>query len=199
VDPGHGKPPAYPPTRTPDGPSRATGLAITALVVAVTLLVGAVLVAAQRPGDGLPPDARGVAAPGFVLPTLGGGELALDAVTDGPVVLTFWASWCTTCKADVPKLQRAVDEWHDHGVRVIGVVIDDTVTAATAAAEEAAMRYPSVFDGDGEVKAAYGIVGTPETFLLAPGGEVVDRWIGPLPAYELDLRLAALTTGASGS
>jgi cytochrome c biogenesis protein CcmG, thiol:disulfide interchange protein DsbE len=191
--------PAAPPGTAADGPSRAAGRAITAVVVVVVLLLGAVLAAAQRSGEGLPPDARGAAAPTFVLPTLGGDELALESVTDGPVVLTFWASWCTTCKADVPKLQRAVDEWHEHGVRVIGVVIDDTVAAATAAAEEAAMRYPSVFDADGEVKAAYGIVGTPETFLLAPGGEVVDRWIGPLPAYELDLRLAALTTGTSGS
>jgi cytochrome c biogenesis protein CcmG, thiol:disulfide interchange protein DsbE len=191
--------PAAPPGTAVDGPSRAAGRAITAVVVVVVLLLGAVLAVAQRSGEGLPPDARGAAAPAFVLPTLGGDELALESVTDGPVVLTFWASWCTTCKADVPKLQRAVDEWHEHGVRVIGVVIDDTVAAATAAAEEAAMRYPSVFDADGEVKAAYGIVGTPETFLLAPGGEVVDRWIGPLPAYELDLRLAALTTGTSGS
>jgi cytochrome c biogenesis protein CcmG, thiol:disulfide interchange protein DsbE len=180
-------------------PTRAVGLAITAVVVLVILLVGAVLGAAQRPGDGLPVDARGASAPPFVLPTLGGDELALEALADGPVVLTFWASWCTTCKADVPKLQRTVDTWGDEGVRVVGVVIDDTLAAARAAADEAAMRYPSVFDADGDVKVAYGVVGTPETFLLAPGGQVVDRWIGPLPAYELDLRLAALTEGASAT
>jgi cytochrome c biogenesis protein CcmG, thiol:disulfide interchange protein DsbE len=178
-------------------PSRAAGIAITSVVVLVVLLVGAVLVAAQRPGDGLPADARGATAPPFVLPTLGGDELALEALADGPVVLTFWASWCTTCKADVPKLQRTVDTWGDEGVTVVGVVIDDTLVAARAAADQAAMRYPSVFDADGDVKAAYGVVGTPETFLLAPGGQVVDRWIGPLPAYELDLRLAALTDGST--
>jgi cytochrome c biogenesis protein CcmG, thiol:disulfide interchange protein DsbE len=192
---------ASPPTGAPEDrpPTRVVGIAITSVVVLALLLVGAVLGAAQRPGDGLPADARGAAAPPFDLPTLGGGELALEALTDGPVVLTFWASWCTTCKADVPKLQRTVETWSEHGVRVVGVVIDDTEAAATAAAEDAAMRYPSVLDVDGDVKAAYGVVGTPETFLLAPGGEVVDRWIGPLPAYELDLRLTALTRDTSGS
>jgi cytochrome c biogenesis protein CcmG, thiol:disulfide interchange protein DsbE len=54
------------------------------------------------------------------------------------------------------------------------------------------LRFPSVFDADGTVRDAYGVLGTPETFLLGADGRVVARWIGPLPAHEVDLRLAAL-------
>jgi cytochrome c biogenesis protein CcmG, thiol:disulfide interchange protein DsbE len=178
------------------GVARGVGVAVAAVVVLVTLLLGAVLVAAQRPGDALPRDPVGATAPTFELPTLDGGEIALDELQGAPVVLAFWASWCTTCKGDVPKLQRAVDDWGPRGVTVLGVVMEDTLPAARAAADEAGLRYRSVFDGDGATPTAYGVVATPETFLLDAEGRVAARWIGPLPDHELDLRLAALTDPA---
>jgi cytochrome c biogenesis protein CcmG, thiol:disulfide interchange protein DsbE len=177
--------------------SRAAGLAVTSIIVLVTLLLGAVLLEAQRPGDGLPPDPIGAEAPTFALSTLDGDVLALDELRGAPVVLAFWASWCTTCKADVPKLQQVVDDWGPQGVRVVGVVIEDALPAARAAAIRSQLRYPSVFDADGTTRDAFGVLGTPETFLLDGEGRVSARWIGPLPAHELDLRLAALG-GAAG-
>jgi cytochrome c biogenesis protein CcmG, thiol:disulfide interchange protein DsbE len=168
-------------------------MVVASAILLVTLLLGAVLVEAQRPGVGLPSDPVGAAAPVFTLPTLSGGELALEDLQGQPVVLTFWASWCTTCKADVPKLQRVVDDWSSRGVAVVGVVIEDSRSAATAAAQEAGLRYPSVYDGDGATRDAYGVLGTPETFLLDADGVVAARWVGPLPEHELDLQLAAVT------
>jgi peroxiredoxin len=184
-------------TVTPAGGRRGVGVAVTVVVVLVTLLLGAVLVAAQLPGSGLSRDAIGSTAPTFTLPTLEGDELALTDTGGAPVVLAFWASWCTTCKADVPKLQRVVDEWGPQGVRVVGVVIEDSLSAARATASEASLRYPSVFDANNAVRDAYGVLGTPETFLVDGDGRVAARWIGPLPAHELDLRLAALTVGST--
>ncbi len=177
---------------TPEDRSRTVGVIVAAAVIVVTVLLGAILVAAQRPGDGLPPDPIGAPAPGFELPTLDGGALALEELRGQPVVLTFWASWCTTCKDDVPTLQRVVADWGPRGVQVVGVVIEDSLRAATLAAEEARLRYPSVYDGADEVRTAYGVRGTPETFLLDGDGRVAARWIGPLPAHELELKLAAL-------
>jgi cytochrome c biogenesis protein CcmG, thiol:disulfide interchange protein DsbE len=174
------------------GTSRAAGLAVTSIVVLITLLLGAVLLEAQRPGDGLPSDPIGAEAPAFALSTLDGDDLALDELRGAPVVLAFWASWCTTCKADVPKLQQVIDDWGPQGVQVVGVVIEDTLPAAKAAADRSGLRYPSVFDADGTTRDAFGVLGTPETFLLDGEGRVSARWIGPLPAHELDLRLAAL-------
>jgi cytochrome c biogenesis protein CcmG, thiol:disulfide interchange protein DsbE len=191
-------PAADPRAVTPDtadpgpGSPRTVGVVVTTVVVLVTLVLGAVLFEAQRPGDGLPRDPVGAPAPTFALPTLAGEDLALADLRGQPVVLTFWASWCTTCKADVPKLHRLVDEWGPRGVAVVGVVIDDALSAARAVEEETGLLFPSVFDADGAVRDAYGVLGTPETFLVDADGRVAARWIGPLPAHEVDLRLAAL-------
>jgi cytochrome c biogenesis protein CcmG, thiol:disulfide interchange protein DsbE len=180
------------PTPAPGG-SRTGGVVAASVILLVTVALAAVLVEAQRPSGALPSDPVGAPAPGFALPTLSGDELALDDLKGQPVVLAFWASWCTTCKADVPKLQRVVDDWGPRGVAVVGVVIEDRRSAAAAAEQEAALRYPSVYDGDGATRDAYGVRGTPETFLLDAEGRVAARWIGPLPEYDLELRLAAVT------
>jgi peroxiredoxin len=191
---GHGEAPTSAPGPAA-GSSRTAGVVVATLIVLTTVLLGAVLVAAQRPGEGLPGDPIGAVAPTFALPTLDGGALALDELRGDPVVLAFWASWCTTCKADVPKLQRIVDEWSGHGVTVVGVVIDDALSAARAAAAEAQLRYPSVYDGDGATRDAYRVLGTPETYLLDGEGRVAAWWVGPLPAHELELQLAGLMAG----
>jgi cytochrome c biogenesis protein CcmG, thiol:disulfide interchange protein DsbE len=173
--------------------SRTAGIVVAVVVVGLILALGGVLASAQRSNGALPLDPVGSPAPGFDLPDLDGGSLALADLSGDPVVLAFWASWCTTCKADVPKLQRAVEEWGPRGVTVVGVVIDDTFDAAVEVASEAAHRYPSVFDGGGEVRAAYGVLGTPETYLVDADGRVAAKWLGPLPEHELDLALAGIT------
>jgi peroxiredoxin len=61
------------------------------------------------------------------------------------------------------------------------VVIEDTLPAAIEVAEEQQLTFPSVLDVAGDVKAAYGVTGTPETFLVDADGVVVAKWIGPLP------------------
>jgi cytochrome c biogenesis protein CcmG, thiol:disulfide interchange protein DsbE len=174
------------------GGSRTVGIVVASVIVLLVVLLGLVLVQAQRAG-GLPFDPVGSPAPGFELPALGGGDLALADHAGQPVVLAFWASWCTTCKADIPILERTVERWGPRGVAVVGVVIDDTYAAAAGFAVERGLPYPSAFDDAGEVRTAYGVTGTPETYVVDADGRVAAKWIGPLPEHELDLALAGVT------
>jgi cytochrome c biogenesis protein CcmG, thiol:disulfide interchange protein DsbE len=174
------------------GRSRRAGVVVAALVVAVTLALGGVLVSAQLPGEGLPANPVGVAAPDFRLATLDGAELALADLDGEPVLLSFWASWCTTCKADMPVLSRLARSWQPRGVTVVGVVIEDTLPAAVEVALEHGLPYRSVFDEHDEVARAYSVTGTPETYLIADG-TVVAKWIGPVPEHDVEFQLAQAT------
>jgi peroxiredoxin len=180
----------------PDGQpssSRRVGVAVASGVVLLTLVLAGVLVGAQRPGGGLPSDPVGVEAPGFELTTLDGGQLALTDLSNGPVLLTFWASWCATCKGDMPELNRLAHTWGPRGVTVVGVVIEDRLEDAVASAAEHRLAYPSVFDGDLALKDAYGVTGTPETYLIGTDGRVAAKWIGPVPAHDVEFQLALAT------
>lgn len=179
-----------------DTPGRRGGLLVAAIVVTLTLGVAVVLLLALLPGDGLPRNPVGVEAPTFSLRTLDGAQLDLADLAGDPVVVTFWASWCGTCKQDMPALQRLADRWEPRGVSVVGVVIDDELAAAQEVAAEHQLRYPSAFDATGEVAQAYSVTGTPETYLVGADGRVAAMWIGPLPAAELELQLAIATDAA---
>ena len=172
-------------------PSRVAGAVVAGVVIFVTVVLGLVLFHAMRPGDSLPPDPVGTAAPGFELPGLNGGSLGTDDLVGSPALVTFWASWCATCKDDMPLLNRVADEWAGRGVQVLGVVVNDDADKAAAVAVEQGLSYPSVVDDSGTVGGSYGVVGTPETFLLDADGDIVAKWAGSLPAPDLERALAA--------
>jgi len=47
-----------------------------------------------------------------------------DVLHGAPAVVTFWASYCPPCRAEVPVLQRAARRWGPRGVRVLGIAVD---------------------------------------------------------------------------
>jgi cytochrome c biogenesis protein CcmG, thiol:disulfide interchange protein DsbE len=161
-------------------------------ILLITVLLGAVLAGAQLSGGGLPHNPVGAPAPDLALPTLDGEEVRISELSDGPLLLAFWASWCATCKSNMPLLDRVALEWADRGVRVAGVVIDDRQAAAAAVAAERDHPYASLFDSTSAAAAAYSVTGVPETFLIDADGAIVAKWFGPIPEHDLQLKLALI-------
>jgi thiol-disulfide isomerase/thioredoxin len=76
----------------------------------------------------------------------GGAPVRLDAL-GRPAVLNLWASWCSPCRAELPVVQKFADA-AGGSVAVLGVVTNDTRTAAAAFAEDIGVTFPAVFDKD---------------------------------------------------
>ena len=86
---------------------------------------GTVSRATGRPLPGQP-------APGFVLNTFDGQQLALESLRGEIAVLNLWASWCKPCKDELPALQSVWSSEQDPGVRFVGIAYRDTEEAARA-------------------------------------------------------------------
>lgn len=80
----------------------AAVLALGVLWIALTAanLRGAATVQSPAPMQGFP-------APDFALKTRDGQEIKLSDYRGRPVIINFWASWCPSCKAEMPDLQKS--------------------------------------------------------------------------------------------
>jgi thiol-disulfide isomerase/thioredoxin len=107
-----------------------------------------------------------------------------------PVVLNMWAGLCPACRAEMPGLQRAHDEYGDE-VLVLGIDVGPFIGLGAEADGQAllddlAITFPAGTTPDAYVIRDYGVLGTPTTFFFTPGGALVQQWTGRMTEAQLD-------------
>jgi cytochrome c biogenesis protein CcmG/thiol:disulfide interchange protein DsbE len=172
---------------------------VIAIALIVLLLVG---LGAHSPvgSSSGPVVAVGERAPDFTLPSLTGGPpVRLDALgTDRhrPVVLNFFASWCTPCRKETPLLARtaAAERAKAVPIQFVGVDVADKPADALPFVEASGITYPVGADPDFHVSATlYGLTGEPNTFFIDSSGRVVGHVIGAVTPAQLDQWIGRLT------
>jgi cytochrome c biogenesis protein CcmG, thiol:disulfide interchange protein DsbE len=125
-------------------------------------------------------------APTFDLARLDGhGRIDLASLRGKkPMVLDFWASWCTPCIRESQRLEAAMKQYGDR-VAFIGVDTKDFSADARSWQRRHGITYPSVHDGGGKVLAKWGGLPIPRIFFVARSGDVVGELIveEDLPRY----------------
>ncbi len=95
-----------------------------------------------------------------------GGSFRLSEHKGNPVVINFFASWCTTCGIEVSDLEKVYQKFAEKKVMFVGVGIDDTEIKARQYVEKYGITYPTGLDVTGTIKEGYGIYGLPYTFFI---------------------------------
>ena len=120
----------------------------------------------------------GEPAPDFVLQAPGGDQLVrLSDLRGTPVLLNFWATWCSPCRAEMPDLQVAHDT---DGVVVLAVNSQESDVAVRRFMDEFQLNFPAAIDRDGSVREHYGVIGLPATFFIDAEGILRARNFGPV-------------------
>ncbi|MDN3921048.1 TlpA family protein disulfide reductase [Roseateles violae] len=76
----------------------------------------------QAPLAASPPGAETFWSSRFEKPE--GGELRAADLRGEPLLLNFWATWCTPCVKELPELARFQQEFRSAGWQVLGLAVD---------------------------------------------------------------------------
>lgn len=107
-------------------------------------------------------------------------------------LVDFWASWCGPCRGEMPNVVEAYNKYHDRGLEVIGVSLDEDRDAWLHGIEALKMPWLQLSDLKGwECAAAelYAVKSIPANLLIAQDGTIVAK---NLRESELHEKLAEL-------
>jgi cytochrome c biogenesis protein CcmG/thiol:disulfide interchange protein DsbE len=152
-------------------------LALAGVAAAAAVLVGILVVTA----DGGATRAPSVAP----LDRLGGGapvSLPSGQGSGRPTAVTFFASWCSPCRTELPVIARVASQEAASGVAVAFVGIDgnDDPAAGLAFARASGVAFPVGMDPASAVAPRFGLVGYPDTVFIDGKGEIAGIVRGPI-------------------
>jgi thiol-disulfide isomerase/thioredoxin len=102
---------------------------------------------------------------------------------DRPLVISFWASWCTVCADDAVSFNAAFKKLSGQ-VNFLGIAYQDEEKKSIAAAYKWQLPFASVQDPRSLLREFYAINGLPVTLLINKDGEIVERIAGPIGSPE---------------
>ena len=131
----------------------------------------------------------GSIAPDFAVVNAEGKEVTLHEYLGKPIVLNFWASWCSPCKSEMPDFEAA---YRKYGGEIEFLIVNmtdgsrETVSTAQAYIASQGYTFPVYFDTEMEAAIAYGVNSLPTSYFIDANGCVVAYAIGRLGEETLE-------------
>ena len=114
----------------------------------------------------------------------------LGSASGKPLIVNFWASWCTPCLVEHPLLMALAARGD---VQIIGVNYKDEIGDARRWLQRHGDPFDTVLrDPQGRAGLDWGVYGVPETFVLDAQGVIRHKHIGPLTDAAWSQELAPL-------
>jgi thiol-disulfide isomerase/thioredoxin len=137
----------------------------------------------------------GVAAPEIDLPGLTGDRVQLSTLRGHPVVVSFWATWCPSCRSEFPELVRLQETHGSAGLRVLGVNGRDqerSTKSVKTFLDEVGATFPVALDQRGAARRKYRLVGLPTTVFVDSAGIIQRIHMGTITREQLDRGVATI-------
>lgn len=126
----------------------------------------------------------GESAPPATLVTLDGQRLATADLLGHVVILTFWATWCSPCREELPLLSAYAAQHAADGLTVLGFSLDSADELRQVRQIAQSLRFPVGLLDNSSVPGYGRIWHIPVNFTIDRQGKLVDNgWKDKQPTW----------------
>lgn len=124
--------------------------------------------------------ARNQSAIDFSLKDISDKEVKLSDFKGKGVFLNFWATWCSSCREEMPSMQELHEKFQKENFVILAVSIDRGGAGAVKPfVNKNRYTFKVLLDPGGRVASLYKVSGIPSAFIIDKNGKIVDRFVGP--------------------
>ena len=163
-------------------------------VALLTMLAVLGIVALTRPGASA--IAKGQPVPNVAGTTIDGQTFDLAALRGHPVVINFWGPSCVPCRTEFPLLAAKAKEHAADGLVIVGVLTDDAPEGARAFVAQYGATWPTVIDPGAALKAAYHVLGRPQSYFVDRAGILQSIQIGEVQDKDFERQYGLISGGS---
>jgi peroxiredoxin len=118
------------------------------------------------------------AAPDLQLKDVDGNMDRLHDFKGKVVLLNFWATWCPSCRFEMPSMETLHKELSSRGLAVVAVALQDSTEDVRAFYNEYHLSFPALLDHDAAASDVYEVWSLPTTFVIGKQGFIVGKVVG---------------------
>jgi thiol-disulfide isomerase/thioredoxin len=161
---------------------------------------GALLPGAPIAAPGAPPVIP-AELPDIALPDLDGHTRALRSFLGHPLIINFWATWCSPCRREIPMLQQLQQRHRSQGLEVIGIALDFKQAVRDYVVRNSVSFQQLIGEDQGEKAAQkFGMQPVlPFSIFVQPDGRILAVRVGELHEADAEYLLQTLQSVAAGA
>ncbi len=123
--------------------------------------------------------AVGQPVPDFAYSDSTGKIWKLSELKGKVVFINFWATWCTTCKGEMPQKALINKKMEGKPFQMLGILFRDDPSNLPEYFRNNRVTAPTLISPGNEAGKLFGITGVPETFIIDKDGILRERLVGP--------------------